>query len=277
MRFVKRWLVGGGIVAGVTAAFVLAVVVGMLVGAGGLSAGGGMTTVAGPVPVATPTPAPTPSAPSPTPASAPTPAPRSAPAPSGTPAVVGGDTEPPVALFVGDSYTVGQRASSPAKRWSTRVAREMGWVERNVADGGTGFVSRNPGRGLLSYEEQLRSVRRPGRIDIVVIAGGQNDFLELRETPAEVFRAVADTYELAARRFPDAQVIAVGPSTPWEIGLEARALDSAVRAAAERHDATYVSMIDPDVVRDRHVDADGTHVNDKGYGAIARRVVAQIS
>ncbi|MFD2792058.1 SGNH/GDSL hydrolase family protein [Promicromonospora vindobonensis] len=267
----KRWLVGGGLVVGVTAAFVLAVAVGMLVGAGGLSVGGGMTTVAGSAPTHTPAPAPAPTPPGPAPT------PTSAPAPSGTPAVVGVDAEPPVALFVGDSYTVGQRASSPAKRWSTLVARELGWVERNVADGGTGFVSRNPDRGLLSYEEQLRSVREPRQIDVVVIAGGQNDFPELRETPAEVFRAVADTYELAARRFPDAQIVAVGPSTPWEIGLEARALDSAVRAAAERHDATYVSMIDPDVVPDRHVDADGVHVNDKGYGAIARRVVAQIS
>jgi lysophospholipase L1-like esterase len=157
------------------------------------------------------------------------------------------------------------------------VAREMGWTERNVAEGGTGFVSRYPDKDLLSYEEQLRSVRYPERIDVVVIAGGQNDFDELRAEPTEVFEAVEDTYALAARRFPDAQIIAVGPSTPWEIGLEVRALDSAVRAAAGEHGATYVSLIDPDVVRERYVHADGIHVTDQGYAAIARRVISQIS
>jgi lysophospholipase L1-like esterase len=275
MRLVKRWLVGGGIVAGVVTAFAVAVVVGMFAGGGGLTVGDGR----GPAPTSTraPTPGPSPSptlvpAPSPTP----TPSVESAGRPAGRTAERAIGAEPPVALFVGDSYTVGQRASSPSNRWSTRVAREMGWTERNVADNGTGFVSRRPETDRLSYAEQLRSVP-PRGVDLVVIAGGQNDFQELHDTPALVFRAVADTYELAAQRFPDAEIIAVGPSTPWEIGLEARALDSAVRAAAERHGATYVSMLDPDVVGDRYVDADGTHVNDQGYAAIARRVVSQIS
>lgn len=264
MRSVKRWLVGGGFVVGVTVAFVLSIVVGMLIGA----RGGSVVPATLPGPTGSPTPIPTPvedvtPSPSPSPTPTPTPSPT--------------DPEPLVALFVGDSYTVGQRASSPQKRWSTRVARELGWTERNVADGGTGFVSRSPALDRLSYEEQLRSVRDPASVDIVLIAGGQNDFPELRTEPDVVFQAVADTYALAAQRFPGARIIAVGPSTPWEIGLEARALDSAVRAAAERHEATYVSMIDPDVVRDRFVDADGIHVNDMGYGTIARRVVSQIS
>jgi lysophospholipase L1-like esterase len=255
MRTVKRLLMGGGIVAGVVVALVVAALVGMLVGAGGISAGGGTVSVA-PGPSPTPTRSPSPS-PSPTP----------------SPYV----TARPLVLFVGDSYTVGQRASSREKRWSTLVAREMGWIERNVAEGGTGFVSRYPNRDLLSYEEQLRAVRHREGIDVVVIAGGQNDFDELRSEPAAVFRAVEKTYEVAARLYPDAEIIAVGPSTPWEVGLEARALDSAVRAAAEEQGATYVSMIDPNVMRGRYVDPDGIHVNDKGYAAIADRVISQIS
>jgi lysophospholipase L1-like esterase len=265
MRFVKRWLMGGGIVASVAVAFVLAIAVGMFIGAGGISAGGGAVTTS-PTSRVSPTPIPTP-----------TPTPTPTPAPSGKAEPVKADAGPTVALFVGDSYTVGQRASSPAKRWSSLVSRELGWTEHNVADGGTGFVSRHPDKDLLSYEEQLRSVRYPARIDVVVISGGQNDFAELGTTPAQVFDAVAETYALAARRFPDARIIAVGPSTPWEVGLEARALDSAVRAAAEKHEATYVSLIDPDVVRDRYVHSDGIHVGDQGYAAIAQRVISQIS
>jgi lysophospholipase L1-like esterase len=202
------------------------------------------------------------------PTTAPSPAPT--PTPTSTP-----DAEPPVALFIGDSYTAGQGASSPAKRWSSLVAAEMGWTELNVAQGGTGYVSRSVTVPKLSYGEQLRAA--PKGVDFVVIAGGQNDFPELREDPERVFSTVARAFELAHQRFPKAQIIAVGPSTPWEIGLEARALDSAVRAAAEKQEATFVSLLDPDVVPDRFVHPDGVHVTDKGYAAIARRVIAQIS
>lgn len=252
----KRWLAGGGIVAGVAVAFVLAVAIGMFAGAGSVSAGARTVPVAQWAPTVPPTPTPT-----------------STPPPSRGRS----GTEPPVALFVGDSYTVGERASSAANRWSTLVARELGWTERNVADGGTGFVSRYPDKDRLSYEEQLRSVTVPAQVDVVVIAGGQNDFDELRAEPTAVFDAVAEAYALAVQRFPDARIIAVGPSTPWEVGLEARALDSAVRAAAQRYGATYVSLIDPNVVRGSQLDADGVHVGDDGYAAIAHRVVSQIS
>lgn len=254
MRIVKRWFVSGGIAVSVVAALAVAFLVGMVLGTGGIAVGrtGGVS--------------------SPTPLGAPSPAPSA----GETAAVTTVVEERPVALFIGDSYTVGQRSSAVDKRWSTIVAREMGWTERNAANNGTGFVSRRPDMDRLSYAEQLRSVR-PGDVDIVVIAGGQNDFSELRKEPAKVFSAIASTYDLAARRFPDAEIVAVGPSTPWEIGLEARALDSAVRAAADQHGATYVSLIDPDVVRDQYIDGDRVHVNDKGYAAIARRVVAQIS
>lgn len=250
----KRWLVGGGIVVSVVVAFAVAVAAGMFLGAGGLAAGGpGAAPEASSAPVVSMSPTPTP-------------------APASSPA----KADPTVALFVGDSYTVGQGASSRASRWSTIVAGELGWTERNVADKATGFVRRYPERDLLSYREQLRSAQPEG-VDVVVIAGGQNDFAELRDRPEVVFEAVAATYDLAAGRFPDAEIIAVGPSTPWAVRLEVRALDSAVRAAAEKHGATYVSLIDPDVVRDGYVHSDGVHVTDQGYAAIARRVISQIS
>lgn len=270
MRFVKRWLVGGGIAVGVAAAFVVAVVVGMFLGGGSYTAGGPLTlSTAAPAAATSPTPEPLTTPPT---VSAPV-----TPAPTPTEPLPRAGAKPATALFVGDSYTVGQRASSPDARWSSIVARQMRWTERNVADGGTGFVSRYPDKGLLSYAEQLRSIKYPARVDVVVIAGGQNDFDELRTEPATVFQAVEDTYALAAQRFPDARIVAVGPSTPWAVGLEARALDSAVRAAAERYGATYVSLIDPNVLRQRYIDADGIHVTDQGYAAIAQRVLSQIS
>ncbi|MFC8801708.1 SGNH/GDSL hydrolase family protein [Promicromonospora sp. NPDC057138] len=251
----KRWLMSGGIVAGVVVAFAVAIVVGMIAGAGGIAIGDGAGRA---------------EQPSGTPAATGTPTPSPTPTPTPTP------PKAPVALFVGDSYTVGQGASSPAKRWSTLVAREMGWTELNVAQGGTGYISRSATIPKLSYGEQLRAAPAAG-VDVVVIAGGQNDFPELGTTPEQVFSAVSRAFKTAHQRFPDAEIIAVGPSTPWDIGLEARALDSAVRAAAEQQEATYVSLLDPDVVLNKFVGPDGIHVTDRGYAAIAHRVISQIS
>jgi lysophospholipase L1-like esterase len=250
MRIVKRWFVGGGIAVAVVAAFAVAVLVGMVLGAGGITLGGAGGVLA--------------------------PAPRGAPSvwaespsPSPSPVV----EREPVVLFVGDSYTVGQGTTSPELRWSTRVSEEMGWQELNVAVGGTGFVKGNAKRD--NYPTQLRSVPWGG-VDIVVIAGGQNDFKTLRRDPARVFDAVADTYALAALRFPDAEIVAVGPSTPRAVGLEARALDSAVRAAAAAHGATYVSLLDPNIVQGGLVHADGVHTTDTGNARIAERVLATL-
>lgn len=244
----KRWFVGGGIAVSVVAAFAVAVLVGMVLGAGGIALGGT--------------------------GGAPAPAPRGAPSvwaesPSPSPVV----EEEPVVLFVGDSYTVGQGTTSPALRWSTRVSEQMGWQELNVAVGGTGFVKGNSKRD--NYPTQLRSVPQ-GSVDIVVIAGGQNDFKALRKDPGRVFDAVANTYALAVLRFPDAEIVAVGPSTPRAIGLEARALDSAVRAAAAAHGATYISLLDPNIVQGGLVHADGVHTTDMGNARIAERVLATL-
>ena len=244
----KRRLVSGGIAVSVVAAFAVAVLVGMVLGAGGITVGG--VTLGGAGGASAPRDAPSVLAESPSP----------------SPVV----EEEPVALFVGDSYTVGQGASSPELRWSTLVSEALGWRELNVAVGGTGFVKGNAKRD--NYPAQLRSVS-PGIVDIVVIAGGQNDFRTLRSEPGQVFEAVADTYALAVRRFPGAEIVSVGPSTPRAIGLEVRALDSAVRAAAVETEATYVSLLDPNIVQGRLVHEDGIHTTDAGNAAIARQVV----
>ncbi|MEU4361267.1 SGNH/GDSL hydrolase family protein [Promicromonospora sp. NPDC023987] len=245
----KRRLVSGGIAVSVVAAFAVAVLVGMVLGAGGITVGG--ITVGG-TGGASARDAPSVLAESPS--------------PSPSPVV----EEEPVALFVGDSYTVGQGATSPELRWSTLVSEALGWRELNVAVRGTGFVKGNAKRD--NYPAQLRSVP-PGSVDIVVIAGGQNDFRTLRSKPGAVFDAVEDTYALAVRQFPGAEIVSVGPSTPRAVGLEVRALDSAVRAAAVETEATYVSLLDPNIVQGGLVHEDGVHTTDAGNAAIARQVV----
>ncbi len=51
----------------------------------------------------------------------------------------------PVVAFYGDSYTLGTGASDPSERWSTRIADDRGWTEVNPSVNGLGFVNNRAG------------------------------------------------------------------------------------------------------------------------------------
>ena len=193
----------------------------------------------------------------------------------------GAETGFPVALFVGDSYTAGTGASEDAKRWTTLVAADMGWDEANYGRGGTGYVATAGPEGCgREYCAEYRGTLAEASTDdlefnVVVIAGGQNDTGAWSDDKDAVLQAVADTYETARQAFPDARIVAVGPSwlgeaMPWQ-----EEFDAAVRKAARSIDAEYVSLLAAEAVVDPAVEAgDGAHVNDAGHAAIAAAVVA---
>ena len=240
------WLLAGG---------VLAIVVGGIVAA--VALGGAERPWAGPV----------------QPPAGPGAAPSAAPSPSIAP----GDT---AAVFLGDSYTEGWGASDPSRRWSALVAAEVGWVELNQGQGGTGFVTTS-GRGgcgldyCPTYVERVPDVIS-AQPDIVVIAGGQNDLMALAGDPDAVRAALVETYTLIRQGLPQARIIAVGPSTARPGNELIVELDEWVQATASSVGADYVSLIDPVVIEPSMVDFDGVHVNDAGHEAIAERVLAGI-
>lgn len=182
------------------------------------------------------------------------------------------------AVFVGDSYTHGTGASDQSRRWTSLVAASQGWQETNLGLGGTGYLSTATKNGCgqtycASYREvAARAVQL--KPDIVVVAGGQNDFTAFGRDPAAVSAAIDETFATLRRGLPKAEIIAVGPSTPGGVSGSVVALDAAVRTAATSVDATYVSLITPDsVIRPEMVVADGAHVDDAGHRAIADRVI----
>ncbi|WEO78041.1 SGNH/GDSL hydrolase family protein [Cryobacterium sp. SO2] len=215
----------------------------------------------------------TPLLPSVTPSATPSVTP--APTPSPTP------TSPPVALFLGDSYTLGRGASDPALRWTTLVASKAGWKEVNRGVGGSGYDTVS---GLVgcsadycpTYVTRAMDVIT-AHPDIVIISGGQNDRPMLAADPDAVHTAVNETYRLIRQGLPNARIIAVGPSTPEAATPAVIALDSWVRAAATGVDAEYVSLLDPVVITAPMVAPDALHVNDAGHRAIAARVLAAVT
>ena len=184
------------------------------------------------------------------------------------------------AAFIGDSYSHGTGASASENRWTTLVSKSKGWVEQNLALGGTGYVKTAGinGCGLEfcdNYDGVVLSTPELS-VDTFFVAGGQNDFALWRTDSAAVTAAIDKTYDDLRAQYPGATIIAVGPSTVGEVGTTAIAFDSAVQNAAARVGATYVSLIDPNVIAPDMITEDGGHVQDAGHRAIADRVLATI-
>lgn len=179
------------------------------------------------------------------------------------------------AAFVGDSYTAGGGATDPSRRWTTLAAGQLNWVEQNVAIAGTGYFQfASPksctGPCPVYADEVAKAVAL--NPDIIVIAGGQNDFGAYAQQPENVIAAVNAVYAAARAGAPNRQIIAVGPSTPGEISESALGMDRTVQEAAAAVGAKYISLLAPNVIPASSVLPDKTHVNDAGHAAIAERV-----
>jgi len=204
-------------------------------------------------------------------------APRSAPAQPIFQTTTPIEADKPVALFIGDSYTHGTGASDQAHRWSSLVSAELGWQEVNGAHGGTGYVTTSSlaGCGQESCPAYLGALEANAKVnaDVVVIAGGQNDFSQWRSGEDEVTTAIELVYATARKMFPDTEIVTVGPSAPGAVDMTVAGMDTAVQNAAE---ATYVSRIDPPVITPDIFLDDRAHVDDTGHVAIADRVASTI-
>ncbi|WP_176337582.1 SGNH/GDSL hydrolase family protein [Kocuria salina] len=187
------------------------------------------------------------------------------------PAAEGPDT----ALFIGDSYTAGAGVSRQADRWSTRVARAQGWDEKNLAAGGTGYgtsvdapTSRDAcGKGYCPDYAQALEGYVGQSPDVVVVAGGRNDF---DMSPDEFADAVDGVLSSVVETFPKATVYAVSPV--WDDDETPEGFDTrvdAVRTAAEKVDATFVDIGQPLEGKPDLVVEDGVHPNRAGHAALA--------
>lgn len=184
------------------------------------------------------------------------------------------------AVFIGDSYTQGTGASAPEKRWVSLVAAAKGWGFDNLGRGGTGYLSTSDERGCgLSFCPNFGGMigqAVAAKPSTVVVSGGQNDFTAFNETRPAVIEAINKTYADLRAKLPNTKIVAVGPSTPWGVNPDVEAYDQAVQDAAKSVGATYVSLINPDVIVDSMLVKDGAHVNDEGHKAIAERVISAL-
>ena len=174
-------------------------------------------------------------------------------------------------LIVGDSTGVGTGASAP----QASLAGLIGAGHPRLAIDNR---SRDGAR-LAALPAQLDGAA--ARYDIVLVQAGGNDVIA--GTEAGELRATLDAVVRAAQqRVPDPARVLLMPAgnvgnapfffapVSWLMTRRARVLHQEVRAAAQRHGATYVNLFkerddDPFAQRRELNAADGLHPSDDGY------------
>ncbi|MFG1709098.1 SGNH/GDSL hydrolase family protein [Nonomuraea sp. M3C6] len=182
----------------------------------------------------------------------------------------------PVAMFLGDSFTVG---SGPVPRWqsyASATARLLGRQPVIAGAGGTGFLNRGRvGRDFQrSFEVELAWRPAP---DLLVISGGHND----RRWSTVRVRAAAERLLAEVRgHWPGTRIVMVGPIWLGDAPEKAYQVRDALAQAARR---AGVPFLDPlrrhwvTGVPSEVVLPDGVHPTLAGHERLAAWLAAELS
>ena len=196
------------------------------------------------------------------------------PAPASPPSVSPPPVSQPLALFIGDSYTLGEALPSEqlAERWSSIVSRSEDWDEVNVGCSGSGYVR----PGLLCQTSYLTRLETLGSLtpQIVLVSGGRND---LGSTDAEIAEAVTATFAAIRKQYPEAKIYGISAIVDVDTpSPRIDALNAAVLAAVVDVGGTYLDLGDPLLGRPDLMAADGVHPNAAGHAVIAQATLAAL-
>lgn len=175
--------------------------------------------------------------------------------------------EPPSAAFLGDSYTTGVGASHRYKRWSTLVAKEMGWIELNYGLGGTNFATGGELKTGRPYTERLTDLKISNP-DVVIVSSAGNT-LKTDQMPG-----ITKTFKEIREALPDARIVALSPFHGAGDYPDALAdFGEDIKAGVEAVDGEYLDIGHPLRDHPELIVEDGIHPDDTGYAILADAVV----
>lgn len=190
------------------------------------------------------------------------------------------DQTEPVAVFIGDSYTVGQNSSLEGIGFTGRLSELRDWQPVNLAISGTGYARSHelswcPAGGCPAYAGVIDEAVA-AQPDIVVVSGGRNDMW--MQDQAAVVAAIADFYTQLRAAFPTQHLIVTSPlwgagATP-EILLPIR---QQVEQEATRVGAEYIDLGDLFEDHAELITDDDIHPTADGLELIAERIDAQLT
>jgi lysophospholipase L1-like esterase len=164
-----------------------------------------------------------------------------APTPTATPAAVLKPLAPGSAvMFVGDSWTYGTGADIVDLGFAHIAAERLAVTADVHGYGSVGYVSKGAD-GFGAFQARLDRDNPATAPSLVVLQGSQND---AKATPQQITDAVRALVADIHARFPQAQVVVVGPA-PATVGLMTALIpvDAAVSAAASVEKVPYVSPL----------------------------------
>lgn len=188
----------------------------------------------------------------------------------------------PIVMFLGDSYTVGERGSLQEYTYAAAVARLLGWQVIVAGRGGTGFVAAGGGQAFgVLFESQLGWRPAP---DLLIVSGGHNDW---NRPVGQVAVSARDVLGRAKKRWPGTRLAVIGPiwgsATPPPGALAVR---DALRAEAGRLDVPFVDPIAEQWITGhrrhgtgnaaRFIKADGIHPTPAGHRYMAARLAQSL-
>lgn len=186
-------------------------------------------------------------------------------------------TPAPLAVFLGDSYTVGEAAGDPAAGFAPLVAEAMDWRADVLGESGTGYLSAgSPANDFQAYPARAASL--PEDANVVIISGGVNDASLHAADPDAFADAVQQTLAAARASAPDARLVVVGPFWPFDpTDSNVRVMNQVVATAAQSSGAEFIDPLGENWMAGVELAADGLHPTAAGHAALAELLVAALS
>jgi lysophospholipase L1-like esterase len=176
-------------------------------------------------------------------------------------------------LIIGDSYTTGRGSYDGEHGWAQDLVAERGWHATIDGVPGSGYV--NTGVTHSSRSNYRSRIEQRASLDpaLVIVQGSQNDWLVTAET---LQARVEQTLRTAKRQWPDALVVAIGPSAPQPRAQTTAGITSAVAAGADAAGVPFVDPLDEQwftkMNSASYAAIDGQHLNDDGYRYLAEKI-----
>jgi lysophospholipase L1-like esterase len=187
-----------------------------------------------------------------------------APSPTGTAAA----SRSPSVLLFGDSFAAGRGNPAGTPTALELAAKDLGWRSAKLAVRGSGFTAEP------TYATRLSAVTNPP--DVMLLEGGASD---TDASSAELTRAVTAVVTSLKRRFPQTDVVLMGP-----VAMEQPADAGLVRVnhvLADVAKATGVAYVDPlpwitSANTEQYISSTGFYPNAAGHRYLATRLSAAL-